>query len=88
MTDPIPEWADEVVEKRLSEMTDEELLAVIARTRREPKGTHVPGLGNTPDRRAAERAEIAAAEQSGDTATSFRLKTAQLHRMMHHRQGH
>lgn len=61
---------------------DGDEFAALVNEARPPKGNHVPGVGNSPDLRSAERAEIAAAEQAGDWATTFDRKAAQLHRLM------
>jgi hypothetical protein len=77
--------SDAALEQRIAEMSDDDLEAVLARTRppRLPKGNHVPGIGSSPtDPRVAERAQIAASEAAGDWQTSFAQKSQMLNRLM------
>lgn len=73
---------DAALEQRLAELSDDDFDALVSRTRppRLPKGTHVPGVGNSPAGTPAD--PVAAAENDHDWPTAFALKRQQLARLM------
>lgn len=79
MTNP-PEWVNQVVEQRLSEMGDDELDALIAKTRA-PNGGHVPNAGQQPSQ-PPEADHLAALEREGRWGEAMQIKTAQLARQI------
>lgn len=82
--EPDPHWVAALIEQRITELTDEDFADLVARTRppRVPKHPVVPGVGGQPSSDKVARAAVAAAEESGDWATSFALKARQLDHLM------
>lgn len=79
MTNP-PEWVDQVVEQRLSEMGDDEVAALIAKTRA-PKGSHVPNVGQQPNQ-TPEADHLAALEREGRWGEAGQVKAQQLSKLI------